>query len=137
MKYPSRYSNGKSITAAQYITELICENKAKKDGVDLYYRFWTNKQWSKFYRDQIATANKLVNKYSDKAIIRALSDVKAKKIFSLRAPHLLPIIEEKQSLLDTENQILSKELNRTVDSKGRNTKKTNNILDKLRDIDNE
>lgn len=137
MKYPSRYSNGKSITAAQYITELICENKANKDGIDLYYRFWINKKWSKFYRDQIATANKLVKKYSDKAIIRALSDARTKKIFSLRAPHLLPIIEEKQLLLDAENQNLSKELNRTVDSKGRDTKKTNNILDKLRNIDNE
>lgn len=28
-KFPSRYSNGKQVSAAQYITELICENKAK------------------------------------------------------------------------------------------------------------
>ena len=26
-KYPSKYSNGKSVSASQYITELICEKE--------------------------------------------------------------------------------------------------------------
>ena len=30
-KYPSRYSNGKEISAAQYITEFICEKMADKN----------------------------------------------------------------------------------------------------------
>jgi len=30
-KYISKYSNNKFVSAAQYITEIICEHKAKKD----------------------------------------------------------------------------------------------------------
>ena len=71
MKYISKYSNGKEVTAAQYITEIICEKKAKIDKVDLHFRFWTTKKWDKFYRNQIGTANKLLEQYSDKAIIKA------------------------------------------------------------------
>ena len=113
MKYSSRYSNGKTVTAQQYITEIICENKAKIDKKDLYFRFWTNKEWSKFYRDQIATANKLVKKYSEQAIIKALQNPKASRIFSLRAPHLIPIIEYEQEQLSNQNTILSKEYDRS------------------------
>jgi len=45
-KYISKYSNGKQVSAAQYITELICENKARIEQKDLHYRFWNNKEWS-------------------------------------------------------------------------------------------
>ena len=47
-KYISKYSNDKLISAAQYITEIICERKAVKDKQDLHYRFWISKEWSKF-----------------------------------------------------------------------------------------
>ena len=103
MTYPSRYSNGKTVSAAQYITELICEHKANIEKLDLHYKFWTNKEWSKYYRDQIATANKLLKKYNPKAIIRALNDRKAEKIYSLRAPHLLAIIDHHETLIESEN----------------------------------
>ena len=83
-KYPSRYSNGKLVSAAQYITEIICENKARIDKLDLHFRFWTNKKWSRFYRDQIATANKLLKNFDSKAIVKALNDTAAKNIYSLR-----------------------------------------------------
>jgi hypothetical protein len=36
-KYLSKYSNGKTVSAAQYITEIICENKAKRDKLDLHW----------------------------------------------------------------------------------------------------
>ena len=39
-KYPSRYSDGKKVTAAQYITELICEKRAVKDKKELPNNFW-------------------------------------------------------------------------------------------------
>jgi len=32
--FPSKYSNGKSVTAAQYIAEFICERIAKKQNKD-------------------------------------------------------------------------------------------------------
>lgn len=139
-KYTSKYSNNKQVSPAQYITEIICENKAKKDGLDLHYRFWTNKVWARFYRDQIATANKLVQKYSDIAIVRALKDYRASKIYSLRAPHLIPIIEEEQAKLDNENTTITLSLHRpetVVFESQSQTNKKKNIFSKLKDIEDE
>lgn len=138
-KYISKYSNGKEVSAAQYITEIICENKAKKDKLDLHYRFWLNKVWSAYYKNQIATAHKLVAKYDDVAIVRALKNDRASKIYSLRAPHLIPIIEEEQTKLDAENKEITIALQRPSEIKFHKTsnKKQQNIFSKLKDIDNE
>lgn len=136
--YPSRYSNGKSVSAAQYITELICEHKAKKDKLDLHYRFWTNPKWSQFYRNQIGSANKLLKSYSAKAIIKALNDQRAEKIYSLRAPHLAAIIDEYQNVENT--QILKdniEPINRSQNIRFGRNNKINNIVSKLRKIDDE
>jgi hypothetical protein len=138
-KYISKYSNNKEVGAAQYITELICENKAQKDKLDLHYRFWLNKEWALYYKNQIASAYKLVKKYSDIAIVRALKNPKAAKIYSLRAPHLTPIIEEEQRKLDAENKSLTLDLTRIDNVKfgTKNNKQTKNIFSKLKDIDDE
>lgn len=137
-KYPSRYSNGKLVSAAQYITEIICENKAKKDKLDLHFRFWTNTKWSKYYRDQIATANKLLASYDAKAIIKALADDKAKNIYSLRAPFLLPIIQKYQKLISEEQSSIPKNITR-VDQANfrRDYKNSKNIISKLKELDDE
>jgi len=134
MDYISKYSNGKNVSAAQYITEIICEHKAKIEKKDLHFRFWqTSNYWSKFYRNQISSANKLLQKYCAKSIIMALNDPKAQKIFSLRAPHLEPIIEYHQELIDSENQKDFKQIDRVDHTKIKPQKnyKKNNILDKL------
>lgn len=137
-QYLSKYSNDKLVSPAQYITELICENKAKKDKKDLHYRFWLTKEWEMYFRNQIATAHKLLKKYGDVAIVRALKDPRSSKIYSLRAPHLIPIIEEEQVKLDNQNTILSIELQRPENINFETKKKTvKNILSKLKDIDNE
>ena len=135
MKYISKYSNGKTVTASQYITEIICENKAKKEGKDLHFRFWTNKEWSAYYRNQIATANKLVAKYPEKAIINALKNKKAEKIYSLRAPHLIAIIEQEAKILDAVNTELSKQYDRTEIKKFKNNPIQNNILSRLKELE--
>lgn len=139
-QYISKYSNDKSVSAAQYITELICENKAKKDKADLHYRFWLSKKWSAFFRNQIASAHKLLKQYGDTAIVRALKDPRASQIYSLRAPHLIPIIEYQKEKLDQENNQLTIEINRSDNIKfGKNEtdKRVRNILNKLKDLDNE
>jgi hypothetical protein len=134
-KYHSKYSNGKSVSAAQYITELVCENKAKKDKLDLHYRFWTTKSWEKYYKDQIASANKLIKKYTAKAIIAALRSHEGQKIYSLRAPFLTPIIEKQQRIIDKENTKLTKELDRTEKTVFRNNIPKSNILSKLKELE--
>jgi lantibiotic modifying enzyme len=97
--YPSRYSNGKLVTAAQYITELICEKKAKLDKTELPQKFWELKVWNTYYRQQIVAANKLLKEYSGEAIAKALKSEKAWNIFSLRAPHLKDIIVAEEEKL--------------------------------------
>ena len=136
-KYVSRYSNNKEVSAAQYITEIICEKKAKKDNIDLHYRFWTSKKWDVFYRSQIGTANKLLQKYPAKAIINALLCIDSNKIFSLRAPHLIPIIEEQAHILTTQNSDFTKDIKRDNKTFSRSTTTKNNIISKLEDIDND
>lgn len=134
-KYLSKYSNGKTVSAAQYITELICENKAKIDKKDLHYRFWTSKEWSKYYRDQIATSNKLLQKYEPKAIINALKDSSAAKIYSLRAPHLIAIIDKHQDLLNKQNYDFTLNVNRENNKIFRSEQKHKNILSKLKELE--
>lgn len=136
-KYLSKYSNGKTVSPAQYITEIICENKARMNKEDLHYRFWLSKKWSAYYRNQIASANKLLEKYSPEAIVAALRSEVAKKIYSLRAPHLTTIIEKQEKILSNKNQNLTivpdRKLEKTFDTKN-NSK---SILSKLKELDNE
>lgn len=137
-KYPSKYSNGKEVSAAQYITEIICEKKAKLNKKDLHYRFWLNKEWARFFRDQIATANKLLQTYDPMAIIKALNNIKAERIFSLRAPHLKPIIDQEQAKIDSFVPADTSNIDRFTDSIGQQKpikKKTS--IDKLRELDND
>ena len=137
MKYPSKYSNGKEVSAAQYITELICEKRAKSLGKDLHYRFWLNKEWSLYYRNQIASANSLLKKYNEISIIRGLNNTKAYNIYSLRAPHLIPIIEQEQSNFAAENTDISIVPDRKEDKSYHKASSVGGILSKLKDIDNE
>ncbi|MFM7796446.1 MAG: hypothetical protein ACKO7N_06755 [Candidatus Nitrosotenuis sp.] len=134
-KYPSKYSNGKDVSAAQYITELICEKMAKRQKRDLHYRFWVSPEWEKYYRDQIASAHKLLKKYSDTAIVRALNNPRTEKIYSLRAPHLPPIIEQEQKKLESENQELSIHIERKDNISFGQKQNTRNIISKLKDLE--
>lgn len=134
-KYPSKYSNGKEVSAAQYITEIICEKKAKRDKRDLHYRFWLNKEWAAFYRNQIASANKLVREHNELAVIKALNHPKSEKIYSLRAPHLVAIIQQEERALETINHDLSIKLERKTEIVYSKRTIQNNIISKLKDLE--
>lgn len=136
-KYISKYSNDKVVSAAQYITELICERKASKDKKDLHYRFWLSKEWSAFFKNQIATAHKLLKQYSDKAIVNALLTEQGKKIFSLRAPHLPAIIEQQEAKLATENKNMTKHIERKTDVSYRQQDQKSNkgIISRLKELE--
>ena len=133
--FPSRYSNGKTVSAAQYVTELICENKAKTNKKDLHHRFWENPEWASYYRNQIASAHKLLKKFEPRAIIDALKDSRAQKIYSLRAPHLLPIIEEKQKLLDKQNKDFTLEVDEKSVKTFRQDPTKKGVISRLKDLE--
>jgi len=134
-KYISKYSNNKEVSAAQYITEIICEHYAKKNKLDLHYRFWTHKDWASYYRNQIGTANKLLKKYDCRAIIRALNNPKSSKIYSLRAPHLVAIIESEQTRIESENTQLNNNYERKENNKYLTGKAKKNIISKLKELE--
>jgi hypothetical protein len=140
-KYLSKYSNGKSVSAAQYITEMICEKKAKKDKLDLHYRFWLNKEWSSFYKNQISSAHKLLDKYDEMAIIKALSSSKTNNIYSLRYPGLEAIIKNEEEKLRIQSEkVATKNINydRTHKVGTRQQFKQNkSIISKLEELDDE
>lgn len=136
-KYPSKYSNGKEVSAAQFITEMICERKALINKTDLHYKFWLQKNWANFFRNQIASAHKLLGKYSDKAIIKALQSDAGKKIYSLRAPHLPPIIEQQEYLISQQNTSFTKNVDRKDNVVFQKNISKPNIISKLKDLDNE
>lgn len=137
-KYRSKYSNNKMVSAAQYITEIICEKRAIFLNKDIGYKFWTNKEWASYYKNQISSAIKLLKKYSDTAIVKALNNKSASKIYSLRAPHLVAIIEEEEKKILSQNTTFTKSLDRTksINFSKKDFQNKKNIISKLKDLDN-
>lgn len=134
-KYISKYSNGKPVCAAKYITELVCERKAIKDKADLHYRFWLSEEWQKYFKNQIGSAYKLLKTYSDKAIVNALLTDKGKRIYSLRAPHLIAMIEQEEKKLAAENKLFTKEVDRKEEVSYSKNKTKKSIISKLKDLE--
>ena len=136
-KYPSRYSNGKEISAAQYITEFICEKMADKNKKELTQKFWDLPEWKKYYKSQLFAAYGLLKIYDDVAIIKALRSNRAYGIYSLRAPHLDAIIKEEQRKLEIERaKPKTSELKRAdTKSKPREIKVKETNLGKLKELD--
>lgn len=135
MDFISKYSNGKSVSAAQYLVEFICERLAKIKKKDLHYRFWLSPEWEKEYKGQVGAANKLLKQYDIRQVLAALKSERGSKIYSLRAPHL-PGIIEKTKIPNEDQNLDKKTIDRSNNSIGRSQIKTKNILDKLKDIDN-
>ncbi len=135
-RYKSRYSPQIWVHAAQYVTELICEKKAKVDKKDLPVKFWELPEWNKYFRNQIASANKLVKTYGEHAVIAALHDNRTWKTYSLRAKWLIPIIEEYKRKAELAKQIAEKI---SYDFSEKSTFESNNrkksVISKLRDLE--
>lgn len=128
-KYPSRYSPQKWVTAAQYLTELICEKKAQTSGKELPIKFWEFDEWKKYYKWQIGLANKLIKKYDPDALIRALKA--NKRIYSLRYP--FDKIIDKYKVADQEKPV---DMDLTTDCVPK-PKRVDNIISKLKELDGE
>lgn len=129
-KYQSRYSDSQ-VTAAQFITELICEKKALKQKKDLPQQFWKIDEWKAYYRQQILAANALLKMYDEIAIIKALKSERSYGVFSLRAPQLDTIIEVEQRLLIKEAETKIVVAPTTNQPRPQFTEKKNNRINKL------
>lgn len=131
--YHSRYSEG-YVSAAQYITELVCEKKAAREKKELPIFFWKLPAWATYFKSQIGTANKLLKTYSSKAILKVLMDPKMKNTYSLRAPWLTSYFSREQDIIDSQTSEATEF--EEVDINRKPTEKIN-PLQELMDLDNE
>lgn len=91
--YDSKFSD-KKVTAAQYISQMMCERKANKDKVKLDKSFWGKPEWKKFFLYQLTLANNLLKIYPEGAIIQVLSNPKYKWVWSLNTKQVLAEFEK-------------------------------------------
>ena len=102
-RYPSRYSPQKYVTASQYIVELVCEKNAQSNKMDLPMQFWKQDQWAKYFAFQSMQANRLLKKYSAKAII---DTIKAKNVWTLRPKWVEKVIAAKDKEITTQKELV-------------------------------
>lgn len=108
----SSISTGQPCSAAQYIAELVCIRKAEKENKgSLGYKFWNN---TDNYEIQIRVANKLINKYGERAILHYLNSPSGSNVYSLGFLHkskkfVLPLdfvkkgVEKSKQITDAED----------------------------------
>ena len=80
--YKSEYTD-QPITAAQFLSEFICQRIAQKEGKVLKYKFWNEPSWNKIFRRQIVAANTLLKEAECLQIMSFLRSKKGQKIYSL------------------------------------------------------
>lgn len=134
--YPSLYSPGGFVSGPQYIIELLCEAKARREKKDLPVKFWNLPEWSTYYKAQLRCVYALLKKYDEQALINTLRN--NKHIFSLRPDFVKPLIDDEQlKVLAKKNKPkiqIQEPINTNVETTVR-PKHKKNILDKLEELD--
>jgi len=90
-------STGDYCTCAAYIAEIMCMKNAEfKNQGSLPYKFWNKDPWTTTFLHQIIEANKLLKKYSEAGILKAIRspEFDLQRIFSLKHGGAIPIIEK-------------------------------------------
>lgn len=131
-KYINSY--GIKTTAANYITQILFERKAKQFKEVLPFSYWKQDPWRKQYQLTIIKVNALLKTYREDAIIYALTHGKGKKIYSIHCPWLDDLIQQREHELElleqsekVEHQIVEIEPPQKPFAK-------NNIINKLKDL---
>lgn len=73
---------------------------ARKDNTELPQKFWEKDKWKRLFLLQIRHANSLLKLYSYEAIVKALRTPQGKKLYSLGAQWLDPLIKSEQEKID-------------------------------------
>jgi hypothetical protein len=98
-------STGDHCTCAAYIAEIMCMRKAEKENKgSLPFKFWNKKPWDWTFKKQLFLANKLIKKYSEIIVVRAVNSEEFKKIFSLNNARAIAIIEKYSDIVQKEEQ---------------------------------
>ena len=92
----SRYkspSTGDYCTCAQYVAEIVCSRVAEKENVGTQaHKFWNTPKWRRMYQYQVVLANRLIKKYPEASVVKAVNSPECRRMYSLRYPSLESII---------------------------------------------
>jgi len=99
-------STGDYCTCASYLAELMCLRLAEhKNEGKLGYKFWNKKPWDWTFKQQLFTANTLVKKYGEVAVVKAVNSPYLSKVFSLKNKRVVPeIVKQLKLIKENENK---------------------------------
>lgn len=107
--FASRFGGG-FISASQYLAENMCDRQARSKGVTLKHHFWkTDEIWKRAFLLQVRHAAGLLRVYSVEAIVNALKKPGGKRVYSLGARWLDPLVKEEQQKLDLQKAAVERE----------------------------
>lgn len=88
------------ITPQAYLSENMCARQAAKSGDVLPNKFWVTDKHKRNFLTQLRFATSLLKLYSIEAIIAALKTFQGKRIYSLNANWLDPLIRNEQEKVE-------------------------------------
>lgn len=112
-KYKSLFGAKGLITASQYLAERIILKRIHKKGLSLPDRFWASgdiqyKYWKNILISEKIKADKLLKKYDESCVIKALESHECKVILSLQNKKIYRVASELQKVKDTKEKVKEK-----------------------------
>ena len=94
-------TTGDYCTCASYLAELMCIRLAEyKNEGNLGYKFWNKKPWDWTFKQQLFTANSLIKKYGELAVVKAVNSPFLSKVFSLKNKRVVPEIKRQLKIIE-------------------------------------
>jgi len=97
-------STGDHCTCASYLAEMMCLRLAEhKNEGNLTYKFWNKKPWDWTFKQQLFTANSLIKKYGELAVVKAINSPALSKVFSLKNQRVVPEIKKQLKIIEEQS----------------------------------
>jgi hypothetical protein len=94
-------STGDYCTCAAYLAEMMCLRLAEhKNEGNLTHKFWNKKPWDWTFKQQLFTANSLIKKYGELAVVKAVNSPFLSKVFSLKNKRVVPEIKRQLKIIE-------------------------------------
>ena len=135
-KYTSP-STGEFCTCAQYVAELMCTRMAqRKNQGTQAYKFWNTDKWKKIYQFQVILANRLISKYSELALVKAVQSRELSRAYSLRHPKVNEVVRKHDIQVKLDASKIKKDLdvNESAETRKKGYGKRSK-LNQLRNLD--
>jgi hypothetical protein len=129
-------STGDYCTCAAYLAEIMCLRLAEhKNEGNLTHKFWNKKPWDWTFKQQLFTANSLISKYGEVAVVKAVASPSLTKVFSLKNKRVIPEIRRQLKLIENQSENKQDLEVKEKPSVRKNTYGKKSKLNKLRGLD--